>query len=169
MAIGTATALLGTAVVAGGAFSAYSQAKAGTQQASSLIQQGNYNAEVYDQQAEMVLEKKKLSEYQSNRARAKVRGAVVSRTAGAGFMFGGSPMAIAIDNETQMLLDQAVGDYNLDVEANYLKSASVASRYQGQQQAKLARSTGFTNAFSTLLNVGTTFGMMNLPIKAGKL
>ncbi len=61
-----------------------------------------------------------------------------------------------------MLLDKAIGDYNSDVAANYAKSAAVNSRATGIEQANLARTTGYSNAFSTLLNTGTNLGMMNL-------
>jgi len=162
MAVGTA-AILGTTALAAGGFSAFSQIKAGKQQSSNLLYQGNFNSQVYDQQAQMILEKKKLQEYQFGRARGQAQGAVISHTAGAGFEFGGSPMAIAVDNETQMLLDQAVGNYNLDIERNYALSAATASTYEAGQQAKLARTTGYTNAFSTILNTGTNIFL------AGKL
>lgn len=166
MAIGTA-AILGTAVLGAGAFSAISQAKAGNQQAKSLVNQGEFNAQVYEQQAEMILNQKKLSDYQYHRTAARSRGAIVSHAAGAGFDFGGSPLAIAIDNESQLLLDKATSDYNLDVEANFAKSGATYQRGTAYQQAQLSRTTGYSNAFSTILNTGTNLGMLNL--RAGRL
>lgn len=148
------------AVVAAGAISTGMQLKAGREQARAIKQQGEYNAQVYEQQAGMIQEQKKLQEYQSIRARARMRGAGVARTAGAGFEFGGSPLALAIDNETQMLLDQAVGDYNYDVQTNYARSAATASRANAFQQAKLARSTSYSNAFSTALMTAGTYGRL---------
>lgn len=163
MAVGT-TALLATAAVAGGV-SAYKQAQSGRTQAKSLIGQGEFNAQVYEQQAGMIQEQKKLQDYQFNRQAAKARGSQISRTAGAGLLLSGSPLAMMIDSETQMLLDQAVGNYNLDVQRNYALSAAKASRDQAYQNAKLARSTGYTNAFTTLMSLGTSAAML----KAGKV
>lgn len=151
-----APAVIATAAVAGGMYSAYQQKKAGTVQAKELTRVGDYNAQIYGQQANMILEQKKLHEYQSNRAIGRAQGSIVARTAGAGFNFGGSSMAIAIDNETQMLLDQAVGNYNYDVQYNQALSAAKESRYSSGQQARLARSNANTNAFSTILNSGTS-------------
>jgi hypothetical protein len=167
MAVATSTILAGT-VLASGAMSAFSQAKAGNTQAKSLTSQGEYNAQVYEQQAGMILEQKKLQDYQFNRNAAKTRGAGVARTAGSGFLFGGSPMAMLIDSETQMQLDKAVGDYNLDVQRNFALSGANYQRGTAAEQAKLARSTGNTNAFSTILNTGTTLGMLNMP-RVGKI
>lgn len=147
-------AVLATAAIAGGAYSAYNQKKAGSAQAKELGRVGEYNAQVYEQQANMILEQKKLQEYQTNRAIGRARGSMITATAGAGLNFSGSPMAIAIDNETQMLLDQAIGNYNLDVQRNYALSAARESRYAAGQQARLVRSTANTNAFTTLLNSG---------------
>ena len=158
MAVGTVGALL----LAGGAFSATTQVMSGQAQAKGIKKQAEYDAQVYEQQAEMIKEKKKISEYQFNRQAAAVRGSIISKTAGKGFNLGGSPLAILIDNETQMQFDKAIGDYNLDIERNYALSGATNIRQQGATQSRLAKATGYSNAFSTLLNTGTTIGMMNL-------
>lgn len=165
MAVATSTALLTAAIVGGGAFSAVSQAKSGRAQAKSLTKQGEYNAQIYEQQASMIQEQKKLQSSQFYRMAARTRGSIVSRTAGAGFDLGGSPLAILADSEGQMLMDQAVGNYNLDVDSNLARSGAGYSRGTAYEQARLAKSTGYTNAFSTVLNTGATFGMLNMPLK----
>lgn len=167
MAVGTTTAILGATMIAGGAMSAYSQVKGASMQAKAIQQQADYNAQIYEQQGQMILEKKKVQDYQFNREAARVRGAIVAKTAGKGFQMSGSPLAILIDNETQMQFDKAVEDYNLDVERNFASSAATATRQTGVNQARLAKYTGYSNAFSTMLNTGTNLGMMNM--RAGKL
>lgn len=152
-----------------GLLSSVQQQKAGQQNAEGLAYQGEFNAQIYEQQAEMIKEKKKLNDVQFQRAVVRSRGAIVSRTAGAGFTFGGSPMAIAIDNETQMRLDNAVDNYNLDVEANFARSGAIYQRATATQQVNLAKSTGNSNAFSTLMNTGSQFGMNYLGPRTGKL
>jgi len=142
------------AVAGLGIGSAVSQGMAGNKQAKVVKQQADYNAGIYEQQAEMVLEQKKLQEYQNNRTRARARGATIAHTAGAGFQFSGSPLAIAIDNETQMELDSAVQDYNLDVQRNRYLSEANMTRWTGKQQASAATAQGYSNAFTTLLNTG---------------
>lgn len=149
------------ALLAATAVSAGASIIGGQKQAKSAAFQGEWNAQVYEQQASMIQEKKKLTDYQFNRQAAKARGSIVSRTAGNGFNLGGSPLAILIDNESQMLLDQAVGNYNLDVERNFALSGANFSRATGSQQASLAKFTGYTNAFSTVLNSTYEYGKLN--------
>lgn len=150
------------AVAGAGIFSAVSSAKSGQATAKSLTYQGEHNAQIYEQQAGMILEKKKLQDYQYNRASARMRASQVARTAGAGFNLSGSPLAMMIDSETQMLLDKATADYNLDVERNYALSGANYQRETAYQQSSLAKSTGYSNAFTTILNTGVAVGTMGL-------
>lgn len=161
--VGTTAALL----LAGGAFSATSSIMAGNAQASAAKSQANYNAQVYDQQAEMIKEQKKISDLQFIRNTATARGRVIAATAGKGLNLSGSPLAILIDNESNMQFDKAIEDYNNQIGQNYYTSAGVNTRQTGAAQARLAAYTGYTNAFSTILNTGSTMGMLNL--KPGKL
>ncbi len=143
---------MGVAAVLGlGAFAAYSQVQAGKQQAKAIERQAEYNAQVYEQQAQMIQEKKKLEEYQYNREAARMRGSVIAKTGKAGFLPTGSPLAVLADNETQLELDKAMGQYNLEIERRYATSGAAWSRYAGASQARLAKTTGYTNAFSTML------------------
>ena len=165
MAIGTTSALL----LAGGAFSATTSIMGANAQAKGIKKQAEYNAQIYEQQGQMIQEKKKIADYQFNRQAAKVRGSIISQTAGKGFNLGGSPLAILIDNESQMQFDKAIDDYNLDIEANYARSGATYTRETGRQQSRLAKFTGYSNAFTTLLNTGATMGMYNYQARAGKL
>lgn len=165
MAIGTTAALM----MAGGAFATGSQIMGANAQAKSIQRQGEYNAQIYEQQASMIQEKKKIQDYQFNRQAAFARGSIISKTAGKGLLLSGSPLAILVDNETQMQFDKAIGDYNLDVEANYARSGAAYQRETAFQQSRLAKTTGYTNAFSTILNTGTQFGMMNMGGRGGRL
>lgn len=163
MGLGLTTALL----VGGGTFSAATQAMGGQAQAKGIQRQAEYNAQIYEQQAEMIKEKKKISDYQFLRDSARVRGKITSQTAGKGLLMSGSPLAILADTESQMQFDKAIGDYNLDIEKNYALSGASYMRQSGAAQARLARFSGYTNAFSTILNTGTNLGILNM--KAGKL
>ena len=139
------------AVVGLGAISAISSIQSGKAEAKSLKRQGEYNASVYEQQAEMVAQQAKMQEYQDNRNAAKIRGAAVARTGKSGFNMGGSPLAVMVDNETQMELDKQIGQYNYGVQrANLLTTASF-TRYEYNQKAKLAKFTGYSNAFKTIM------------------
>lgn len=155
-------AWMAAATLVMGALQANQQQKAGQLQAASLAKQGEYNAQVYEQQAGLILEKKKVEEYQYNRAGAKLRGAIASKTAGRGLMMGGSPLAIAIDSESQLQYDKAITDYNSTIERNFAVSGANYSRWNAREQGALATSTGNSNAFSTLLNTGSNYGMSRI-------
>lgn len=163
MALGTASALL----LAGGTMSSGASIFGANQQAKSIKQQSEYNATIYDQQAEMIKQQKKIGDRQFLREAAQVRGAIVARTAGKGFQLSGSPLAILADTESEMLFDKAIADYNLQINQNYAQSAATNTRQQGAINARLTRFQGYTNAFSTLLNTGASLGTMNY--RAGKL
>ena len=151
---GMTTSLL----LAGGAVSAGTSILGGNMQAKSIEQQADYNAKVYEQQAEMVTQKKKITDYQYGRAQGQMMGSIVSQTAGKGLTLSGSPMAILADTESQLKFDNAIADYNLDVERNYALSSAANERTRGANEAKEARFSGYSNAFSTLLSTGANIG-----------
>lgn len=155
---------LETGLIAGtiglGALTAVNQAKAGKQQASAVQRQGEFNAQVYEQQAQMVLEKKKINEAQYLRNKKRASGSIVAGAAGKGFQFSGSPLAVLTDVETQLGFDRDIENYNLDVERNFALSGASFQRETGRQQAALSRATGYSNAFSTILNTAFMAGRL---------
>jgi len=148
------------AVLGLGAMAAFSQVQQGKAQAASFKRQGEYNAQVYEQQAEMIAQKQKLEAHQWNRKISQIQATTVSRTAQKGFGMSGSPLAVMVDNETQLQLDKATGQYNLEIERRYSLTSAANSRYVGSEQARLAKMTGYSNAFSTALNTVATVGSM---------
>jgi len=157
----TTAAVVGTIAV-GGAISASQQYQAGKAGARSARRQGEYNAQVYEQQASVIQHKKKIEAYQYNREAGRIRGATIARTAGSGFNLGGSPLAIMIDNESQIQFDKAVGQYNLEVERSFAQSQAQRSRYEGAENARLYKAQGRAAAFSTILNTGASIAMMGM-------
>ena len=139
------------AVVGLGAVSAISSIAAGNAQAKDIKRQGEYNAQVLEQQSQMVAEQAKLKDAQDTRNMARVRSTEIARTGKNGLMLSGSPLAVMVDNETQMQLDKNVNQYNYTVQQNYLQSGANSYRYQAGQNAKLAKMQGYSNAFSTML------------------
>lgn len=149
------------AVLGLGAMAAFSQVQSGKAQAASFKRQGEYNAQVYEQQAEMIAQKQKIEEHQWNRKISQIQGATVARTAGKGFGFSGSPLAVMVDNETELQLDKSMANYNSEIQKRYAKTEAMNQRFVGSEQARLAKMTGYSNAFSTMLGtVSTVAGMM---------
>ena len=170
MALTAASALL----MAGGTFSAASSITGASQQAKAMKRQGEFNAQVYEQQAEVIKEQKKIQDYQFNRQAARARGSIVSRTAGKGLLMSGSPLAILADTESELLFDKAIADYNLDINRNYAASGANYYRQNAAIQSRLAKYTGYSNAFSTILNTGAMMemqqpGLFKNAFKPGKL
>ena len=154
---GLSTSLL----LASGGISAASSIMGGEMSAKAAEQQAEYNAKLYGQQANMVTEKKKVHDYQYGRMFGQAMGANVAATAGKGLTMSGSPMAIMADTQSQILFDQAVGDYNLDMERHIALANADQERRKGQQEARAARFEGYSNAFSTILNTGANISLKN--------
>lgn len=153
---------LETAALAGviglGALTATTQIAGGRAQAKSVRRQGEFNAQVFEQQASMIEAQKKVQETQDNRRLARLRGSIVAATAGKGLLLSGSPAALLVDAETQARYDQAIGQYNLEIEKRKALSGAEFSRFTGREQGRLSEFGGYTNAFSTALNTaGTAF------------
>lgn len=149
----TTAALIGL-----GAATATTQVMSSRQQSKALERQGDYNAQVYEQQAEMIKQQQKIQDYQYTREAARLRGAQKARTAGAGLLLSGSPLAMMVDSDTQLRLDKAIGDYNMNIQQNYAKSGANYYRTSASEQAKLARTQGYGNAFATMLQTGAYAG-----------
>jgi hypothetical protein len=141
---------------------------AGRAESKAYQRQGEYNAQVYEQQAEMIQQQKRLRDYQVNREMARIRGATMARIGKSGFGVSGSPMAIMVENETQMQLDKAIEMWNYDVQRSFAKSGAKESRFSAAEQARLARSQGYSNAFRTMLTSFSSLGMMGLGSVAGR-
>lgn len=150
MAVGTTTALL----MAGGAFSAATSIAGSNNQAKAIEQQGEYNALVYEQQAQVIDQQREVSAYQHTRLRGRYRGSIVAGAGGRGLKLSGSPLAVLADTESELLFDQAIDDYNLQINKNYALSGAASYRADAANRARSTRFSGYANAFSTLLGVG---------------
>lgn len=128
--------------------------------------QGNqykYNAGLYDQQAKQIDVQKAIEAGQYNRAMRRTSGSIIARTAGAGLTMSGSPMAVLVDNLTQMEMDKSIGQYNLEVQKRY----ALATGSEYRRQAGVAVRQGYTNAFSTVLRGGFDYAMSSGMFRTG--
>jgi ribosomal protein L13E len=153
------TALVGLGVLQAGA-----QIYSGIAASREAKTQGEYNAQIYEQQAGMIEAQQGLEGYQYDRAIRKTRGTTIARTAKAGLLFSGSPVAVMVDTETQLLLDKAIGQYNLEVKKRYTQSGAAEYRRRGAIEARTALLAGYTNAFTSLLQTAS-LASSRLPTK----
>lgn len=124
-----------------------------TQQISAGIAANNeakYNAGLYEQKAGIIDMQKSLEAGQYNRAKGQLAGKSIARTAKAGFEMSGSPMAVMIDSLTQLELDKAIGQYNLETQKRYAQAT--ADEYKRRGRASMT--AAYSNAFSTILRGG---------------
>ena len=171
---------LTTALIAGaglmGAASSISQGYAAQseyeQQAKAYqLQQQGYNkqADLLNVEINALDQMSILDRSRSARQRGRVEGTILARTAKAGFTLYGSPLAVLVDDLTQLRLDEAIGEFNIEMakfnvrsEQYQLRSGAVASgsaAARARSSGKTAVAGGYTNAFSTLLKTGAYMGM----------
>lgn len=124
-------------------------------QAISQISQGyakkaeaNYNATIYENQANTIQAQSEIEYGQYNRAKGQTMAKSVAAIGASGIGLGGSAMAAMLNAQTQIGIDQAIGQFNYQQEKNLALNNASAVRRQG----KTAVATGYTNAFSTMLS-----------------
>jgi hypothetical protein len=116
------------------------------------------NANLLELQADAIGIKRNIGIGQAVRARGKSAATTRANIAASGQSMSGSAMAVMVSTQAQMLIDQAIIDYNFTTEKQYTlaeargvrrDAASKAGEYR--RQGKAARTRGYTNAFSTML------------------
>ena len=145
-------------------------------QGRAAEKQAQFNAQIYEQQAGFsdVLSKLETERLdigmgidltQQLRAKSKMASTLMAYTAGAGLEYSGSPVAVMLDNLTQAGIDEEITKYNYAMEKSatiygrqqekigYLSRAS-QERYAG----KMAKSSAYSSAFTTLMKGAYTSG-----------
>ncbi len=135
---------------------ASSQVASGVSKSEEIKEQAEYNASIFEQQARMIEGQKGLESTQYDRAIRRTRSTAIARTAKSGLLLSGSPIASIIDAESQMRLDQSIGQYNLEVKKRYAISGAIETRRRGKIGSQTAIQAGYTNAFATLLKTGVS-------------
>jgi hypothetical protein len=112
--------------------------------------QADYNAALMEGKAQWIDLEKATEAGQYERFKGKFIGKSMASMAGAGLMPSGSPMAVLVDSLTQINIDKAIGQFNLEQQKRYDINAADMSRIQGQN----AMSQANTNAFTSMLKGG---------------
>lgn len=117
--------------------------------------EANYNATIFEGQANVVQAQKEIEYGQYQRQKGQVLAKSMARVGGAGIGLGGSAMAVMLDAQTQIGIDQAIGQFNLEQEKQFrLNQAS-----QARRGGKAAVSAGYSNAFSSILTGASNYAM----------
>jgi hypothetical protein len=141
----------------GGALFALSAVSAVTQIGEGYVKkaEANFNATVAEGQAKMIDVQKEIEYGQYQRQKGKTLAKSMANIAAMGIMPTGSSLAAMLDAQTQIGIDQAIGQFNLEREKNY----SLAQASDFRRQGKWAVRTGYSNAFSTILQGASSFAL----------
>lgn len=141
----------------GGVMLAMSAVQAVSQIGSSYAQkaEANYNATLAEGKANLIGVQQEIEYGQYQRLKGQVQGKSIANIAKAGIYPTGSAAAVMLDAQTQIGIDQAIGQFNYQQEKNYTKAQADQFRRQG----KAAVYSGYSNAFSTILQGGSNYAI----------
>ena len=147
----------GAALFAMSAVSAIAQIGQGRAQQD----EANYNAQLVEQEAENIEISKKIDYGKFQRLKGQFLSTSTANVAGSGIALQGSAVAVMVNAQTQINIDQAIGQFNLDQEKNYKLNQADSIRRQGDQSVR----TGYSNAFSTLLGGASSYIQYGNPLR----
>lgn len=149
---------IGGAIFALSATQAVSQISQGYAQKS----EANFNATLLEGKANMIDLQSDIESSKYDRMKGQYLSKSVVNTAGNGLAVSGSPLAVMLNAQTQINIDQAISKFNFEQEKNYTNAQADAQRRAGSAAVK----SGYSNAFSTLLQGGASYAMYKIPMKS---
>lgn len=109
--------------------------------------EANFNATLLEGKKNLINEQESIEGGQYARLRSQYLSKSIANTAKAGIMPSGSALAVMLDTQTQINIDQAISKFNFEEEKNYTQAQANQQRRAGRQ----AVYSGYSNAFSTML------------------
>src|SRR3990167_5965390 len=97
-----------------------------------------YNAKIYEQQAQAERSSAALLAEQKNRLIKSQLGKQTALYGKSGVKMSGSPLEVMLDSMTNANLDLAIDKYNSDVKAHGYESSAAMSRFEGKNKQKLS-------------------------------
>lgn len=131
-------------------------------QAVSQISQGyaqkaesEYNATLLEGKADLIGVQKEIDSGRYDRLKGQYLSESIANTAASGIMPQGSALAVMLDAQTQIHIDQAISRFNYDTEQNYTRAEADTQRRAGKSAVR----GGYTSAFSSMLNGAASYAM----------
>ncbi len=144
-----------------------SEAKAN---ASMVEDTGRYNASVLQGKASLIDIQSSIEQGQYTRLKGQYLSKSTASIAKQGITPEGSAMAVMLDAQTQINIDQSIAKFNSDTSKNYtIAEANDAIRTSKLQADSLRRQgsasvrSGYAGAFSSMLQGGSNYLMYKLP------
>lgn len=135
-------------------------------QAVSQIGQGyaqksesNFNASLLEGKAGLIDVQKDIENSQYDRLKGQYMSKSVANIAKAGVGLQGSSLAVMLNAQTQISLDQTISGFNYDQQKNYTMAEASAQRRAGTAAVR----SGYSNAFSSLLTGASNYAMYKVP------
>lgn len=148
-------------------YAANAEAKAN---ASMVEDTGRYNAAMFGEKVKLLDIQNNIEQGRYVRLKGQYASKSAASLAASGLDISGSSMAVMINAQTQIEIDQAIAEFNNKTEKNMTNAqAAEATRSAGAQadalrrQGKAAVKSGYSNAFSSLLKGAANYGMYKLP------
>jgi len=153
--------LVGGAMLALTAVKAVSQwSMGGVREAEAEYSAGvaEYNAALYEGKADIIDVQKSIDKVRYERLKRSSFGTSVANVAGAGIELQGSALAVILDTQKQIGIDQLIGQAEFEKEKLYTKYEAMGFRSEAdmaRMRGRYSRQTARSNAYSTLLTGGT--------------
>lgn len=125
------------------------------QQGKAAQKEANYNAMITESQIGVIDTKAGIERVQYERLKAQTASTGYARMAKAGLMPSGSPMAVMLDTQTQINMDQAIGQYNFKAEKVYKQAEADSMRRSGKQTVTNSYLGALTTMGAGLYNYST--------------
>lgn len=129
-------------------------------QAINSISQGysekdesGYNAGLLGEKAEAINLKKQMDYAQYERLKGKTYSKSMANIAAMGIKPTGSAMAVVLNAQNQITIDQVISSFNIEQEKRFTIGQAEAEKRAGKQKVK----AGYSSAFSSILSGVTSY------------
>lgn len=118
-------------------------------------EEAKFNATLLEGKANLIEAQKEVEFGQYQRLKGQYMSKSVANVAKSGTNLQGSSLAVMVEAQKQISIDQSIGQFNLEQEKRYTKSQASQVRRAGSQAVR----SGYYNAFSSLLQGTSNYAM----------
>lgn len=110
--------------------------------------EAEYNADLLGYKAEAIDVKKSIEFAQFERLKARTYGTSMANIAAMGIKPGGSALAVMLSAQKEIMIDQVIGQFNLEQEKRFTQAEAATQVRAGKRAVKSGYSKGLTNVLS---------------------
>lgn len=139
---------------------AAAQAVTSISQGYAQKSENNYNATLLEGKANLIDEQGQIQSGQYDRLKGETLSTSMATVAKQGIAPQGSALAVMLNAQTQINIDQSIAAFNNQQDKNQTMAEAAAQRRAGSA----AVNSGYSGAFSALLNGASTYATYKLPM-----